>query len=484
MNNFHSKYNFIVAILVASMVLGLMSCKAFRNSSIEVIFADNIIQIDCGDNYTIKSEPDDNGIYTIKHKEDGKNILLSFYTDADFSALEAEMMTWTRKGYVTGASFLFDASGNGKLDYSGFDGTTSYYRQVRYLAGTDIYAILDAASTVDMTELDQISIVVKEISAPFDHSKRINELANYMQNYAGTKANIEEGQKAYDGSSAASGDGVLTDASGIGTSPLDNANIDESLLTLDGVTSVLEEFGYTNTSKEEADDYKTILYTKAGSATQISLTIMYDLSQTDDRYRDELSSTGYDKVPNPVVMRVPNDEGYARYYAAMHDDDAILIIYTDDADECSRICARFGLVYQADSDAYDEITYGEEPAVPAEGVVDLSLEKYRAVASYFGIIDDISETLDDGNIVGGDFMDGTTMSHAYVDSRYVQATFEEMLKAYGIQGPNPCVFKMNSRFIVIAYDTGGNIIMVSSTSGTRLARICGYFGLDVTKDDQ
>jgi hypothetical protein len=58
-----------------------------------------------------------------------------------------------------------------------------------------------------------------------------------------------------------------------------------------------------------------------------------------------------------------------------------------------------------------------------------------------------------------------------------------MLKAYGIQGPNPCVFKMNSRFIVIAYDTGGNIIMVSSTSGTRLARICGYFGLDVTKDD-
>ena len=107
MNNFHSKYNFIVAVLVASMVLGLMSCKAFRNSSIEVIFADNIIQIDCGDNYTIKSEPDDNGIYTIKHKEDGKKyiVILSIQMQI-LSALEAEMMTWTRKGYVTGASFF------------------------------------------------------------------------------------------------------------------------------------------------------------------------------------------------------------------------------------------------------------------------------------------------------------------------------------------------------------------------------------------
>ena len=156
------------------------------------------------------------------------------------------MMTWTRNGYLTDVSFSFDTSGNGRLDYTGSDSTNSYYRQVRYLAGTDIYAILDADSSEDMTGFDEISVVVKEISAPFDHAKRINELANYMQNYARTIANIEEGQKAYDGSFAASGDGELSDASDTGTSPLDNVNIDESLLTLDGVTSVLKEFGYTS----------------------------------------------------------------------------------------------------------------------------------------------------------------------------------------------------------------------------------------------
>lgn len=456
------------------MALSCISCKRIGRSGAEISFGDNVIVISCGENYAIYNDTaDEKGRYTIKNKNDGKDILVSFIEDADFEALESQMMTWTRNGYVTSTSFNFDDAGNGRLIFTGSDGQNEYFREVRYLCGSDIYAILDTFTTEDIKGFDEINISFKELVSTSDHSQRINDLGNYMLNYAGTMANTKEGLEALNASN---------DSSSAGNEGSDNSNFDDSLLTPEAVAGVAEEYGYTQISEKSGDGYLTTIYSKPGSVAEMRLTLLEDITLTDEFYKQELESTGYDKVPNPVVMRVPDSQGYARYYAAMHDEDAVLVIYTDDADECSSISSRFGLVYNADSSAYDEITYGEEPQIPVEGVMDLSMEKYRAVASYFGIIDDVSETVEGGNIVGGDFMDGTTMSHAFVEPRYVQATYEEMLKAYGIQGPNPCVFQMNSRYIVIAYDTSGNIVMVSAESGTRLAQICTYFGIDVTKD--
>lgn len=463
------------------MALSCASCKAAGVSTAELTFNDNVMIINCGENYTINiNSIDEKGRYTIKHKKDGKDIMLSFCTDAEFEPLETEMMTWTKNSSITDTTFVFDESGNGRLKFSGSNGQKEYFREVRYLKGTDFYVILDTFTLEDMAGFDEISIVTKEVAVEGDHSQRINGLGNFMLNYAGTMANTKEGQEALN-SSQGSGSGSSTGGNGDGTDSYSN-NFDESLLSEEAVKKVADEFGYTDISENSGDGYETTIYAKPGSISEIRFTLLSDMTLTDEYYKSELASTGYDKVPNPVVMRVPDDEGYARYYAAMHDEDSVLVIFTDDADECSKISAKFGLVYNADSDAYDEITYGEEPGIPEEGVTDLSMEKYRAVASYFGIIDDVSEDYDGGNIVGGDFMDGTTISHAWVEPRYVQATFEEMLKAYGIQGPNPCVFDMNSRFVMIAYDTSGNIVMVSTKNGNRLAQICAYFGINVTKE--
>ncbi len=467
---------YIAYLLLIVMALSCISCKRIGRSGTEISLGDNVIIISCGENYTIyNSSPDENGRYTISHKKDGKDILISFVEDAEFDSIESQMMTWTRNGYITSTSFDFDDTGNGRIIYTGSDGQNEYFREVRYLSGSDIYAILDTFTNEDIKGFDEIGITFKELVSASDHSQRINDLGNYMLNYAGTMANTNEGLEALNSSADSSSDGISTGEA-------DNTNFDDSLLTPEAVANVAEEFGYSEVSDKSGDGYLTTTYSKPGNVSEMRFTLLEDVTLTDEYYKQELESTGYDKVPNPVVMRVPDSQGYARYYAAMHDDDAVLVIYTDDADECSSISSRFGLVYNADSSAYDEITYGEEPQIPVEGTMDLSMDKYRAVASYFGIIDDVSETVEGGNIVGGDFMDGTTMSHAYVESRYVQATYEEMLKAYGIQGPNPCVFQMNSRYIVLAYDTSGNIVMVSAESGTRLAQICTYFGIDVTKD--
>lgn len=471
---------YLAFLIATAMTAFLPSCKAFEKSTLDVTFYDNVMSVDCGENYTINIKDNNSFIYTIKSKNDRKDIELSFYNDSEFDQLESEMMTLTQKEHITNASFEYDESGNGRLKFTGSDGTKEYFREVRYLKGSDVYGILDTYSADDMSGFDEISIVLKEIASTADHSKKINDLGNYMANYAGTLANTREGLEAQN---AKAGDGSDNDGTSVNTTTdTTNNNFDESLLSEDAVRKVAGEFGYTSESTQQDKASSTIVFSKDGSISKIKLICMTDNLLTDEYYMEELSETGYDKVPNPVVLRVPDEEGYATYYAAMHDEGAILVIFTEDADECSKICARFGLVYNASSNSYDEITYGEEPDVPVEGTMDLSLEKYRAVASYFGIIDDVSETLEEGDIVGGDFMDGTTMSHAYVNPRYVQATYEEMLKAYGIQGPNPCVFKINSRFIVIAYDTSGNIVMVSTSSGTRLAQICSYFGIEVTKD--
>lgn len=470
----------IAYLLLVVMMMTCVSCKAAGTTTAELTFNDNVMIISCGENYAVASDnPDEQGRYTIKNKNDGKDIMLSFFSDSDFEPLETEMMTWTKNGFITDTSFVFDGSGNGRLKFTGSNGQKEYFREVRYLKGTDIYAILDTFTVEGMSGFDEISIQSKEIVVEADHAQRINDLGNYMLNYAGTMANTQEGLEALNASGTSDTSSSTSDNAGAYST---NENFDESLVSEDAVRKVAQEFGYTDVSSDSGDGYVTTIYSKPGSIAEIHFTLLSDLTLTDEYYRSELASTGYDKVPNPVVMRVPDEEGYARYYAAMHDDDAVLVIFTDDADECSKISAKFGLVYNADSDAYDEITYGEEPGIPDEGITDLSMGKYRAVASYFGIIDDVSEEYDSGNIVGGDFMDGTTMSHAWVEPRYVQATFEEMLKAYGIQGPNPCVFKINSRFIVIAYDTSGNIVMVSAENGNRLAQICTYFGIKVTKE--
>lgn len=468
---------YIAYLLLIVMALSCVSCKAAGKSTAELTFNDDVMIINCGENYTINIDSiDAKGRYTIKHEKDGKDIVLSFVTDQEFDPIESEMMTWTKNSFITDTSFVFDDSGNGRLKFIGSNGQKEYFREVRYLKGTDFYVILDTFTIEDMAGFDEISIQPKEIAIAGEHSQRINDLGNFMLNYAGTMANTQEGLNALNSS------GTSDNSSSTGSTYNEEKNFDESLVSEEAVRKVAEEFGYTDTSSQSGDGYVTTIYSKPGRISEIRFTLLSDIALTEEYYKTELASTGYDKVPNPVVMRVPDQEGYARYYAAMHDDDAVLVIFTDDADECSKISAKFGLVYNADSDAYDEITYGEEPGIPDEGITDLSMEKYRAVASYFGIIDDVSEEYDSGNIVGGDFMDGTTMSHAWVEPRYVQATFEEMLKAYGIQGPNPCVFKMNSRFIVIAYDTSGNIVMVSTENGNRLAQICTYFGIKVTKE--
>lgn len=502
------KNNFIACILTIILAFLCVSCNDASLSSYEIEKGDYNLIVSFSDEYTIDIVEDKKGndgenekengednkedkvknkeenkeekktIYTISDAKDKNSISMFIYNNSEFDTLKSELYGLTESGDISDASFVIDDYGNSILDYIETNGNAKSYHEIRYLKGTYIYILLDAESEEEMEIFESIDISPKETDDSIDFVSSINELANYMQNYAGTMANTKEGLDALNSSNADSSldsDAVDDDKSYI---------FDESLVSEEAVRLVAKEYGLSLIDEQIEKEYKTIIFSKAGTSTEIRLIIVADKADTSNYYKEELKSTGYDKVPNPVVLRVMDENSNTSYYAAMHDDDAIVIITTNDADECSDISARFGLIYNAEGDSYDEITYGTEPAIPQGGTMDLSMDNYRQIASYFGIIDDISETVDGGGIVGGDFMDGTTMSHATVDPIYVQATYEEILKSYGIQGPNPCVFDLNSRFIVIAYDTAGNIVMVSSASGNRLAQICKYFGISVTKQDQ